>query len=64
MKDRGYEAYLSLLEKKQRPKPLPRVYRKRLTMHEIKRVADESTSGRGYDLVLYLRNAARFPDAK
>ena len=27
------------------PKSFPRIYRKRLTMHEIKRVAEESTSG-------------------
>jgi hypothetical protein len=28
------------------PKSSPRIYRKRLTMYEIERVAEESTSGR------------------
>src|SRR6266550_1662530 len=28
------------------PKSFPRIYRKRLTMHEIERVTEESTSGR------------------
>jgi hypothetical protein len=28
-----------------RPKSFPRIYRKQLTMHKIKRVAEESTSG-------------------